>query len=162
MNNQTTKGPERRFLWVDDHSEDKNDDGSWLYLDHFTKGFRSVFPSAEIITAKNEDEAKEKLKVSAWTDGIILDLNLAGTERDDYLNLLKTLYSDHPNIPIIALTNMSFPDIMKGALNSGAKAIFDRSRSILEEGELISAYKLAAREMKKHLPDKPEELKAQS
>lgn len=153
MNNQTTKGPERRFLWVDDHSEDKNDDGSWLYLDHFRKSFRSVFPSAEIITAKNEDEAKEKLKVSARTDGIILDLNLAGTERDDYLNLLKTIHSDHPNIPIIVFSNMTFQDIVKDALESGAKAIFDRSRSEVEEdtGELISAYKLAAREMKNHL-----------
>lgn len=48
---------------------------------------------------------------------------------------------------------MTFPDIVKTALKSGAKAVFDRGHSVEDEdsGELISAYKLAALEMKKHL-----------
>ena len=155
MNSRTTE-TKRRFLWVDDHAEDTNENGLSLYIKHFKEDFEEIFRGAEIeiITAKNENEAIDKLKISARTDGIILDLNLAGTERDDYLNLLNTLCIDHPNIPLIALTNMSFPDVMKGALSSGAKAIFDRSRSKEEDGEIFSAYKLVAREMKKHLPEK--------
>ncbi len=193
-----------KFLWVDDHSREKNDDGSWRYLNHFVKDFESVFPEADIITSLSEDETRRLLSfpcdrikempddlliktIHAWPIGVILDLNLAGTHREDLLAFLKKLRRDHAlitsetfkgkfedvlretkpgiaedvlsmqnygtDIPIIALTNMTFQDILKDALSLGANAIFDRSRSEVDEatGDIISAYMLSAREMKRHL-----------
>ena len=204
MTQQQMNMEKKKFLWVDDHSRDKNDDGSWRYLGHFMKDFESVFPGADITTSPSEDETRRLLSfpcdrikdmpdelliktIDAWPDGVILDLNLAGTRKDDLLVFLKELRRDHSlitseifkgkfedalketkpgsaeeilsmrnygtDIPIIALTNMTFPDIVKGAIISGANAIFDRSRSEVDEntGELISAYMLSAKEMKKHL-----------
>jgi DNA-binding NarL/FixJ family response regulator len=94
------------------------------------------FPSMGFEEAENGDEALEKTN-ALGLDLIVMDIRLPGCNG---LEITKRIKADHPELPVVILTNYDHPEYRYAARQSGADHFLSKdasSEAILELVEMI-------------------------
>jgi len=104
-----------RVLIVDDHS---------LVRDGLRSILEISFADCEILEADSFEEALDALQNSDEVDLVLLDLNIPDVNR---LSGLKQLRADFPSTPVVMVTGVTDPIIMRDALAAGAAGFVPKS-----------------------------------
>lgn len=104
-----------RVLIVDDHS---------LVRDGLRSILEISFPECEILEADSFEQALEALQKANEVDLVLLDLNIPDVNR---LSGLKQLRADFPSTPVVMVTGVSDPIVMRDALAAGAAGFVPKS-----------------------------------
>ncbi|MDR7101712.1 response regulator transcription factor [Croceicoccus sp. BE223] len=104
-----------RVLIVDDHS---------LVRDGLRSILEISFPDCDILEADSFEQALEELQQADEVDLVLLDLNIPDVNR---LSGLKQLRADFPSTPVVMVTGVSDPVIMRDALAAGAAGFVPKS-----------------------------------
>ncbi|RVQ66020.1 response regulator transcription factor [Croceicoccus ponticola] len=104
-----------RVLIVDDHS---------LVRDGLRSILEISFPGCEILEADSFEQALDALEKADEVDLVLLDLNIPDVNR---LSGLKQLRADFPSTPVVMVTGVSDPVIMRDALAAGAAGFVPKS-----------------------------------
>lgn len=106
-----------RVLIVDDHS---------LVRDGLRTILAVSFPECDILEADSFEEALDNLQRADEIDLVLLDLNIPDVNR---LSGLKQLRADFPSTPVVMVTGVTDPIIMRDALAAGAAGFVPKSLS---------------------------------
>lgn len=104
-----------RVLIVDDHS---------LVRDGLRSILEISFPDCDILEADSFEQALEELQQADEVDLVLLDLNIPDVNR---LSGLKQLRADFPSTPVVMVTGVSDPVVMRDALAAGAAGFVPKS-----------------------------------
>ena len=104
-----------RVLIVDDHS---------LVRDGLRSILEVSFPECEILEADSFEQALEELQKADEVDLVLLDLNIPDVNR---LSGLKQLRADFPSTPVVMVTGVVDPIVMRDALAAGAAGYVPKS-----------------------------------
>ncbi|MBS7669972.1 response regulator transcription factor [Croceicoccus gelatinilyticus] len=104
-----------RVLIVDDHS---------LVRDGLRSILEVSFPECEILEADSFEQALEALQKADEVDLVLLDLNIPDVNR---LSGLKQLRADFPSTPVVMVTGVVDPIVMRDALAAGAAGYVPKS-----------------------------------
>ena len=104
-----------RVLIVDDHS---------LVRDGLRSILEISFPDCDILEADSFEQALEALQNADEVDLVLLDLNIPDVNR---LSGLKQLRADFPSTPVVMVTGVSDPVVMRDALAAGAAGFVPKS-----------------------------------
>ena len=104
-----------RVLIVDDHS---------LVRDGLRSILEISFPECEILEADSFEQALEELQNADEVDLVLLDLNIPDVNR---LSGLKQLRADFPSTPVVMVTGVVDPIVMRDALAAGAAGYVPKS-----------------------------------
>ncbi|WP_245638400.1 response regulator [Croceicoccus bisphenolivorans] len=104
-----------RVLIVDDHS---------LVRDGLRTILEVSFANCEIIEADSFEQALDELQKADEVDLVLLDLNIPDVNR---LSGLKQLRADFPSTPVVMVTGVTDPVIMRDALAAGAAGFVPKS-----------------------------------
>lgn len=120
----TTVPEPERVLIVDDHS---------LVRDGLRTILTSSFPSCDILEADSFEAALDMLQAADDVDLVLLDLNIPDVNR---LSGLTQLRADFPSTPVVMVTGVSDPLVMRDALAAGAAGFVPKS---LKREEIVDA-----------------------
>ena len=124
MNQITTDLPRQRMtdipapdrvLIVDDHS---------LVRDGLRTILEVSFPECEVLEAGSFEESLDVLQTADDIDLVLLDLNIPDVNR---LSGLKQLRADFPATPVVMVTGVTDPIVMRDALAAGAAGFVPKS-----------------------------------
>jgi DNA-binding NarL/FixJ family response regulator len=104
-----------KILIVDDHP---------MFREALNGAVKSALPNAEIFEAGSIEAAREALRERSGIDIVLLDLSLPGTAGFDGLMLLR---SSFPRIPIMIVSGLDDPRIVKEAIRLGAAGFVPKS-----------------------------------
>lgn len=96
----------------------------------------SLLPSVKIFEASSSDELLQKLNQTDEMDLILLDLNMPGVEGFSGLLYLRAQY---PEIPVMMVSGMDEPTIIRRSLEFGASGFIPKSLDVDTMGQAISA-----------------------
>ena len=105
------------FLIVDDHP---------LFLEALQRAIATALPDASTVEATSIAEAKTVLQGRARFDAVLLDLSMPGTRGFDGLLELRGL---HPKMPIVVVSALEDPRIVKEVMGYGAAGFIAKSAS---------------------------------
>ena len=115
------------ILIADDHP---------LFRGALRQALDSLLPSVEVIEASGSDELTHLLNQNSDIDLILLDLNMPGVEGFSGLLYLR---AQHPEIPVIIISGMDEPAIIRRSLEFGASGFIPKSLDVDIMGTAISA-----------------------
>lgn len=105
---QTTEHPLRRAMIVDDHP---------LFCDALAMTLKVLAGLQTVETAGSLEEATRRLDAGAVPDLVVLDLNLPDVDGLDGLVRLRLAV---PDVPVLVVSSMADPRIVRAALRAGA------------------------------------------
>ncbi|MBB3991832.1 response regulator [Croceicoccus naphthovorans] len=111
---QEIPAPER-VLIVDDHS---------LVRDGLRSILEISFPECDVMEAGSFEEALDALQQADEVDLVLLDITMPDVER---LSGLRQLRADFPSTPVVMVTGLNDPIIMRDALAAGAAGFVPKS-----------------------------------
>lgn len=120
-------GQPSHVLVVDDHP---------LFLEAMQRAITSALPGAETVEAATIESAKTALSGRTRFDVVLLDLALPGTNGFDGLLELRSL---HPKLPIVVVSALEDPRIVKEDTGYGAAGFISKSASRMEIGSAIKS-----------------------
>lgn len=120
-------GHPSQVLVVEDHP---------LFLEAMQRAIASALPGAETVEATTIEAAKMALGGRASIDVVLLDLALPGTKGFDGLLELRSL---HPKLPIVVVSALEDPRIVKEVMGYGAAGFISKSASRAEIGSAIKS-----------------------
>jgi len=104
-----------KILIVDDHP---------MFREALRGAVKSALPNAKILEAGSIEAAREALRSGPGVEIVLLDLSLPGTAGFDGLMLLR---SSFPRIPIMIVSGLDDPRIVKEAIRLGAAGFVPKS-----------------------------------
>lgn len=105
------------LLIVDDHP---------LFLEALQRAITTALPDAVAFEASSIEEAKTALQSRGRFDVLLLDLSMPGTKGFDGLLELRGLY---PKLPIVVVSALEDPRIIKEVMGLGAAGFIAKSAS---------------------------------
>lgn len=111
-----------RFLIVDDHP---------LFLEALQRAITTTMPNAETVEASTIEAAKAELSGSGRFDIVLLDLSLPDARGFDGLLELRGLF---PKIPIVVVSALEDPRIVREVMGYGASGFIPKAASRQEIG----------------------------
>jgi DNA-binding NarL/FixJ family response regulator len=115
------------FLIADDHP---------MVRDALASALAQAFAGARIATAATLAQVQAELEREPETDALLLDLDMPGM---DGLTGVALLRSGHPIVPIIVVSAARDAAVVRRAYEFGASAYIDKSASLEEIVETVSA-----------------------
>ncbi len=117
----------QKFLIIDDHP---------LFREAMQLAVRSVFPKAEIHEATGIDAAVDMISgVRRGYDLALLDLSMPGTSGFDGLLLMR---SQFPRLPILIVSGMDDPRVIREALSYGISGFVSKSAKKVELARAVT------------------------
>lgn len=104
-----------RVLIVDDHA---------LVRDGLRTILEVSFPDCDILEADSFEQALDELQRADEVDLVLLDLNIPDVNR---LSGLRQLRADFPSTPVVMVTGVTDPVVMRDALAAGAAGFVPKS-----------------------------------
>lgn len=107
-----------KILLVDDHP---------IVLEALSSILRNKYPTTEIECVQDLPTFKQKFQPDSHWDGVIVDLNFYGEFKG--FDLITTVKTAHPSVPVIVLSMHVEPAIIKKSLSLGANAYVTKTES---------------------------------
>ena len=104
-----------KILIVDDHP---------MFREALSGAVKSALPESDVLEAGNIEAAREALGSQPGIEIVLLDLSLPGTAGFDGLMLLR---SSFPRVPIMVVTGLDDPRIVREAIRLGAAGFVSKS-----------------------------------
>lgn len=105
-------------------------------------GIRAVIEKRrefEIVAeASNSDELIACLQAHPC-DALVTDLSMPAGKHGESIALIRYIRRQYPELPIIVLTMLSNPALLKTVLDLGVRGLLDKARSIHEIGAALAA-----------------------
>lgn len=115
------------ILIADDHP---------LFRGALRQALDSLLPSVNVLEASGSDELSQTLNQTSDVDLILLDLNMPGVEGFSGLLYLR---AQHPEIPVIIISGMDEPAVIRRSVEFGASGFIPKSLDVDIMGTAISA-----------------------
>ena len=115
------------ILIADDHP---------LFRGALRQALDSLLPSVNVLEASGSDELSQTLNQTSDVDLILLDLNMPGVEGFSGLLYLRAQY---PEIPVIIISGMDEPAVIRRSVEFGASGFIPKSLDVDIMGTAISA-----------------------
>lgn len=116
-----------QFLVADDHP---------MVRDALASALGQAFTGAQVAMAATLAEVQVELDRQPEIDALLLDLDMPGM---DGLTGLALLRSEHPAVPIIVVSAVREPAVVRRAYEFGASAYIDKSASLDEISRTVRA-----------------------
>jgi two-component system capsular synthesis response regulator RcsB len=109
-----------RIILADDHSIFSSGARLLLERDQEFEVTRIVTSPSELVSALEEDAC----------DLLVTDFSMPGDGLADGLELLRSLRGGYPDLPIVVLTMLSNPGILRSVLDSGVNALVSKADAV--------------------------------
>jgi len=87
----------------------------------------------DVVGEANGTDSLLALLAQVACDVLVTDFTMPGGNHPDGLALLSAVRRRHPDLPIVLLSTMSNPSLLRLAMESGAQALVDKAATSLDE-----------------------------